>query len=72
LVGFGVSVLRYAQGQYVIVPATAPLIDRVIWVGSYAGIFGGLAALWLWMLVESVAQTRARARRQHRGDSWRR
>ena len=69
LAGFGVSVLRHAQGRYVIVPANAPLIDRVIWVGSFVGIFGGLAALLTWMLMESVVQMRVRARRQHPGDS---
>ena len=65
-IGFGVSVLRHAQGDYVVVPATAPLLDRVIWVGSFVGIFGGTAAVLIWMAMESVVQTRVRARRQRR------
>ena len=67
LVGFGVSELRHAQGQYVIVPASAPLLERVIWVGSFVCAFSGLAVCVVWMLVQSVRDMRAR--REHPGGS---
>ena len=43
LVGYAITLLRYAQGNHVVVPASAPFIDRAIWVGSFVCVGGGSA-----------------------------
>jgi hypothetical protein len=62
LVGYAITILRHAQGNHVVVPASAPFIDRAIWVGSWVFVGGGFCVLVAWSLIVSLAR-RERARR---------
>jgi hypothetical protein len=44
-VGFGVTVMRHSRGSYVEVPASAPLIDQLIYIASLVCITGAFFAL---------------------------
>ncbi len=69
LVGIGVTTMRHTQGNYVVVPASAPFIDRAIWVASNVCLFGGVCVLVAWALtVPARARRERRSRRQHSGD----
>jgi len=51
---FGVSILRYAVGSFVVVPPSAPLFDRIVYDLGFVGVFGGLIMLYIWTLMYSV------------------
>jgi len=57
----GVPTVRYVIGDSVDVPATAPLIDHVIWVSFAVGVCGGLALLLTWGVMYSTEEKRWRA-----------
>lgn len=65
---FGVIVIRYAKGQLVSVPANAPLIDHMLWWIFNAGVLGGFAMLFAWMVVSQTAEKKA-ARHEAGSDS---
>jgi hypothetical protein len=53
LVLFGVTRWR-SNGRFIVVPATATLIDLIIWALSFVGVFGGFATLYAWGIVNYV------------------
>jgi hypothetical protein len=59
-VALGVSTWRYSKGSYIEVPASAPLIDHVIWALTFAGFIGGFAVMYAWAMVHSFEEKRAR------------
>jgi hypothetical protein len=63
LAGYAITLLRYAQGRYVVVPASAPFIDRAIWVGSWICVGGGVCVLVAWALIVTVRAAHPRSRR---------
>jgi hypothetical protein len=56
----GLATVRDLHGRYITVPASAPLFDRMTWVLLQVGIYGGFAALVLWMAVRSAQRKRLR------------
>ncbi len=65
LASFGLAVTewKYTKGQYVSVPASASLIDQIIWSASLVGIIGVFVAICLYS-ARQVPENRSR-----RGDS---
>jgi hypothetical protein len=61
LVGQAVTIMRHTQRNYVVIPASAPFIDRAIWVVSWVCLGGGFCVLVAWSLI-----VLARARREWR------
>jgi hypothetical protein len=60
----GLTTLRYAKGQYIVVPASAPLIDRVMWILAIVFMCGNFALLYALAWVR-----RAHERHSPRADS---
>lgn len=67
-VGFGVIALRYTRGQYVSVPAAAPLLDQVIWIVSLVCLNGSFAMGVVWTLVETAQKQKRHARHEDARD----
>jgi hypothetical protein len=59
-VGFGVTTLRYTQGRYVSVPATAPLIDQAIWTLTFICMGGSWVMGVVCLLVYQARQNQQR------------
>lgn len=55
-IGFGLTVLRYSDGHYVSVPATAPLIDQVIFALSIVCMLGSFWTGVVWVLDYTAKQ----------------
>jgi hypothetical protein len=55
----GVSTLRYAKGPYVSVPASAPVIDKVVWVLAQVGAAGCFVTLFAWMMLRPRQERRS-------------
>jgi hypothetical protein len=69
-IGISITFIRYTQGRYVVVPASAPFIDRAIWVGGWACLGGGFCALFAMALIVTVRAWRdLRSRRRSAGDA---
>jgi hypothetical protein len=54
----GVTVLHYSKGRYVVVPASAPLMDQIIWDLFFVGFFVGVALLVTGSVVRQVRDKR--------------
>jgi hypothetical protein len=41
----GMTTLRYSRGQFIVVPASAPLVDHIIWGLFFVCFLGGFAVM---------------------------
>lgn len=55
---FGLTALRDTHGIFISVPATAPLVDQVIWVFGIVCVLGGFFLFLVWLTVLSVQNRR--------------
>lgn len=60
----GVTVLRHSKGQHIVIPASAPLIDRVIWGLFWICLVGGWTMLFVSAIMIQTAE-KQRARHEH-------
>ena len=69
LVGIGVTIMRHAQGNYIVIPASASFIDHAIWAASWVCLSGGFCVLVVRSLIASARAWRERrSRRRHFGN----
>lgn len=56
---FSLTALRYTNGSFISVPATAPLVDQVIWIFGIVCVVGSLFLLLGWLAALSGQDSRA-------------
>ena len=60
----GVTSLRYAKGDYVSLPTSAPFIYKVLWVLVPVGMIGFFVALLTWMGLQQNQKRGPRSEQQ--------